>query len=328
LRELTFDEATVRSDKGEKVWRVPLERSSGGRRHVLEIKGMTGRAERAYELRVRRIVSGTTGQGLALLLSTPVQREGVARVDDDAGSAWFFGGYSTREGGATGSFGDLWRLENSRWKRLSGDNELDVHGVYGAKGAFAEAYHPGARENAALWVDRDGAIWLFGGVGFGESGTKGYLNDLWKFQNGLWAWMGGSSSVNWGGGHETIDAVTSQNSPAGRESAEIWMDSASGALFVHGGNGYLASASIDFDDIWKFDGQDWTRLGGRIRKGAPDAQERLAEDARLLVLPPYRLDTSPAPEAARAVTDNEAPKPTGEPIILPYEYSGWASGIR
>jgi hypothetical protein len=46
-------------------------------------------------------------------------------------------------------------------------------GVYGQKGVLHSNNIPGARGAAANWMDNSGNMWIFGGHGYGESGTYG-----------------------------------------------------------------------------------------------------------------------------------------------------------
>jgi hypothetical protein len=41
--------------------------------------------------------------------------------------------------------------------------------------------HPEGNQ-ASLWIDGSGNIWLFGGEGVDANGNVGSLNDLWKYQ--------------------------------------------------------------------------------------------------------------------------------------------------
>jgi hypothetical protein len=51
--------------------------------------------------------------------------------------------------------------------------------VYGTLRIPADTNTPGARFSANSWADQKGNIWVFGGNNAG--GSRGYLNDLWKY---------------------------------------------------------------------------------------------------------------------------------------------------
>jgi hypothetical protein len=65
------------------------------------------------------------------------------------------------------------------------------------------------------------------------------LNDLWRYSNGEWTWMGGpqlttsASSGNYG----TRGVAAASNLPSGRDSAVTWADR-SGNFWLFGGFGY------------------------------------------------------------------------------------------
>ena len=63
---------------------------------------------------------------------------------------------------------------------MSGDKTINQHGVYGTKGVPDTENYPGSREGSVSWVDTDGNLWVFGGLGYAES-SFGLLNDLWRF---------------------------------------------------------------------------------------------------------------------------------------------------
>jgi hypothetical protein len=108
---------------------------------------------------------------------------------------------------------------------------------------------PGARSSTVSWVDGDGNLWLFGGLGLDADGTLGYLNDVWEFNPStqLWAWMGGSNTIgddcgypgNCGepGVYGVLGTPATGNIPGGRQLAESWTDS-SGRTWLFGGLGF------------------------------------------------------------------------------------------
>src|SRR5207245_1720584 len=106
---------------------------------------------------------------------------------------------------------------------------------------------------------------LFGGTGFGASGSSGYLNDLWSFDGTSWKWVSGSSSVNPVGTYGTKGTGATTNTPGGRERAVSWIDS-SDTLWLIGGFGYPASGTTTgyLNDLWKFTPSTlkWTYVSG------------------------------------------------------------------
>ena len=87
---------------------------------------------------------------------------------------------------------------NAAWTWMKGANTTKQCGIYGMQGVPAQTNTPGARESPVSWTNGSGALWFFGGYGYSASGSKGYLNDLWKFDPATtnWTWIKGSNTIN------------------------------------------------------------------------------------------------------------------------------------
>jgi N-acetylneuraminic acid mutarotase len=121
---------------------------------------------------------------------------------------------------------------------------------------------PGARYGAVSWTDSSGNFWLFGGVGYDSAGAGGDLNDLWKFDGINWTWMSGADTINQAGTYGLKNTPASSNVPGARESAVSWVDK-SGNFWLFGGAGYDSAGTGDLiNDLWKFDGNNWTWVSG------------------------------------------------------------------
>lgn len=146
-------------------------------------------------------------------------------------------------------------------------------GTYGTLGSAASANLPGARRYAATWTDASGALWLFGGFGYGASDALGgYLDDLWRYDpaGGTWTWVAGPSSLDGAGIYGTRGAAAAGNVPGARAYASRWID-ASGNLWLFGGYGHDAAGTLGYlDDLWKFTPSTatWTWVGGSSTSGA------------------------------------------------------------
>jgi hypothetical protein len=103
------------------------------------------------------------------------------------------GGSGTATNGAINISADCGHGE---WAWMGGSTSYNQPGTYGTLGVLAANNVPGARMSAARWVDKQGTLWLFGGVGLDSVGAAdGQLSDLWTFSNNQWTWMGGSDLV-------------------------------------------------------------------------------------------------------------------------------------
>ena len=200
-------------------------------------------------------------KGTADTANIPGARERSVGWMDAAGNLWLFGGLEYDGAGSTGSLNDLWKFDGTSWTWVSGSTNRDQTGTYGILGTADAANIPGARYSAAVWTDASGNFWLFGGYGYPASGSRGKLNDLWKFNGTNWTWVAGSSGINRTGTYGTQGTADAANIPGARSSAIRWTD-ASGNFWLFGGNGYGAGSNGYLNDLWKFDGTSWAWVSG------------------------------------------------------------------
>jgi hypothetical protein len=210
---------------------------------------------------------GTYGtQGVAAAGNIPGAREYPATWIDSSGNLWLFGGYGNVSSNNV-YFNDLWEYSQStgEWTWVSGSSSTNVTGVYGTKGTPASGNLPGARYGSASWIDKSGNFWLFGGSGYGASGSAGNLNDLWEFSpsSGEWTWVSGGTTTGVYGVYGTQGVGASSNMPGTRDFAAGWIDS-SNNLWIFGGFGNAASTGGYLGDLWKFSPSTgyWTFVSG------------------------------------------------------------------
>jgi hypothetical protein len=201
-------------------------------------------------------VYGTQGRPLPDKMPNAC-RESVSWVDA-AGDFWLFGGWNDM-----GYLNDLWKFDGTNWTWVSGARTASQPGVYGTRGVAAAGNVPGARGAAISWTDRNGNFWLFGGSGYADSSVWGLLNDLWKYDGTNWTWVSGSSiAVPHGGVYGTMGVAAGQNMPGARYGGVSWIDH-DGNLWLFGGWGYDGMTNAGWmNDLWKFDGTNWTWVSG------------------------------------------------------------------
>jgi hypothetical protein len=214
--------------------------------------------------------SGTYGtRGVASPDSFPGWRSGAVSWTDGGGDRWLFGGfaYLTSYWSLGAFFNDLWRWDGTNWTWMSGSSTPHQFGVYGTKGVVAPENVPGARQGAVSWTDATGNLWLFGGIwveprSFGDV-PFAFFNDLWRWDGTNWTWMGGASVWNQLGTYGTKGVAAPGNVPGARERAVSWTD-ATGNLWLFGGYsyGHAATGRGQFNDLWKWDGTNWTWVSG------------------------------------------------------------------
>lgn len=211
-------------------------------------------------------VLGTLGTAAAT--NSPGGRSGGTTFTDSSGNLWLFGGIAVTDQGGLDAFGDLWKYNTTsgQWTAVIATGFPVTQGVFGSKGASSTSYHPGGRAYAAAWADASGFIWIFGGLGFDSNGDFAELGDLWKYElaTGKWTWVTGSKTVRSKGTYGTKGTPSSTTTPGARNSATYWKD-ASGNFWIFGGGGWDSASTPNYghlNDLWKFDGSQWTWVSG------------------------------------------------------------------
>ncbi|MBK7291537.1 MAG: hypothetical protein IPI78_15615 [Chitinophagaceae bacterium] len=175
----------------------------------------------------------------------------------------YLGGYGYGNS-VEGNLNDLWKytISTNTWTWVKGDSSIDNSGIYNQTPIQNK---PGGRSGEANWKDNNGTIWLFGGVGFSDSGN-GQLNDLWKYDitTNTWTWVKGNTTSDNNGEYGTQGIADQNNKPGSRNSASTWTDG-NNNLWLFGGNGFDESTSYqDLNDLWKYNiiTNEWTWVKG------------------------------------------------------------------
>ena len=195
----------------------------------------------------------------------PGGRDSSVSWIDSSNNLWLFGGYGYDSTGNEGYLNDLWKFDGTNWTWVSGSNTYNQRGIYGAN--IGTVGVPGGRDSSVSWIDSSNNLWLFGGYGYDSAGNGGYLNDLWEFDGTNWTWVSGNNTNNTSKqyGVYGIIGVASGGVPGGRYSSVSWIDK-SGNFWLFGGKGYdIAGNDGDLNDLWKFDGTNWTWVSGSNR---------------------------------------------------------------
>jgi len=196
-------------------------------------------------------------QGVPAPGNIPGARLGAISWVDSQGEFWIFGGLGYAEGGAYGNLSDLWKFDPAtlEWTWVSGLPIVNTSGTYGTKGAPEPANLPGARTGAVSWADAQDGLWLFGGSGYDSTGAKGWLNDLWRYDQstGQWAWISGAETEGQSGVYGTWETPDPANIPGGRYEAVSWT-APNGIFWMFGGDGLDKNGDRgDLGDLWKYD---------------------------------------------------------------------------
>jgi N-acetylneuraminic acid mutarotase len=215
---------------------------------------------------------GTYGiQGIAAPSNQPGSRVAAATWTDKSGNLWLFGGYGNALSASGGDLNDLWEYSEGQWTWEGGSDVNEQPGTYGTLGKAAPGNFPGARYEAAGSADAAGDFWLFGGLGIDSKGTRGELNDLWRYSGGEWTWMSGLNtlieSAPVPGVYGTKGIAAPHNVPGARVDAASWTDP-SGNFWLFGGEGYDSTGTLGLlNDLWKFNGSEWTWMSGSKLQG-------------------------------------------------------------
>jgi hypothetical protein len=214
----------------------------------------------------------------------PPGRSDAGSCIDLDGDLWMFGGSGIKR------LNDLWRYSptTGAWTWMSGEKEENVppfdmddptgvFGEYGSVGSGTVATHPGSRVDPAMWVDRSGDLWMFGGIGNSADTTQSincFLDDLWRYAvaSGVWTWMGGSDRCSQFGVYGARGVPAATNWPGGRFAAAAWWrpdEGTAGKLYLLGGMGYDDGAHTypsygELNDVWVLDqaSLQWTWING------------------------------------------------------------------
>jgi N-acetylneuraminic acid mutarotase len=199
-------------------------------------------------------------KGVAATTNKPGSRQDYSSWKDNNGDLWLFGGMGLASVGGNNTLNDLWRytISTNQWTWISGTNTSNGLSKFGTKGIGSSTNTPGSRYGSFSWADASGNLWLFGGLGWNQSGSfQGLLNDLWKYNisSNQWTWMSGDSTINPPGIYGTKGVTSPSNKPGGRNEGYNWIDNG-GNLWLYGGGGYA--------DLWKYDVSinQWTWMSG------------------------------------------------------------------
>lgn len=146
------------------------------------------------------------------------------------------------------------------WTWINGSNSTRTS-VFGVQGVPDANNIPGGGKTDMYTTDSNGNFWLFGG-GLGSA-------VLWKNDGNGWAWIAGTSTDITGSGfypdpvYGTQGIADPANRPSVRSGGTIGADS-NGNIWLFGGYGGDASGNLNtrLNDLWKFDGTNWTWVSG------------------------------------------------------------------
>jgi len=199
---------------------------------------------------------GTQGVSYPASAHFPGARQGSSLWSTGNGILWLFGGQENQNYVQN----DLWKIDtvSGQVTWVNGSSTTGAAGNYGTISVPASSNVPGARSYFANWIDTNGNLWLFGGLGVDSAYDFGNLNDIWMFnqQTGMWTWQNGSYDTDFNGtfaNYGTQGVPAASNQPAGLWMLMNWTDSY-GNFWIYSGNALgVYGGFVDngvFDDLW------------------------------------------------------------------------------
>lgn len=216
-------------------------------------------------------------KSLVTTCTTPGTRYDAASWTDAQGRYWLFGGVNQYPRN------DLWRLDPATglWQWVKGGKGENQPGVYGVRGTAAPGNMPGARSGAQTWADQKGRLWLYGGLGYGDTASTvtGVLADLWRYDPDAneWTWIQGSSAPKQAPSYGVLGVADPANTPGARKNAVTWIDQ-SGRLWLFGG---ADAVKAPRNDLWRYDPDAgcWTWVKGSNLASQPGRLDMLRPDS-------------------------------------------------
>ena len=188
---------------------------------------------------------------VAAASNTPGNRNQACTFVDSAHNLWLFGGYTP-----AGVNADVWKFDGTGWIWMKGPNSANTAGTYGSMGIANPANNPPARGGSACWIDSSDRLWIFGGRDIGAAG----FGDLWMFDGTDWTWKSGSSSTSSVANYGTLGVPSPTNDPGNRDYPSGNVVDSLGNLWLFGGIDQFGSSQNN--DLWKYDGSNWTWMSG------------------------------------------------------------------
>ena len=208
-------------------------------------------------------VHGTKGVGSPS--NYPGYREkGTATWTDNNGDLWRFGGLGMDSLNNFGYKNDLWKYDigANEWTWVKGSNGVGVAPTFGTKGVSTLSNTPGGKfETSATWIDSNGDLWLFGGVGLDSLSSVGAWNDLWVYDipTNEWTWISGDNFINPSAVYGTKGVPSITNKPSGRYCYNRWIENDN--LWLFGGQ---MMGGLKLNDLWRYNisTTEWTWVSG------------------------------------------------------------------
>jgi hypothetical protein len=159
------------------------------------------------------------------------------------------------------------------------------HNNYNARSVFGTQLAKVTIGSGSGWtlqkINNDSVL-IFGGNGFAANSTRGYLNDVWRYQmsTNRWTWLTGSKTIDTPSSYDTAPFF-----PGSRSYHISWLTS-NGDMYTSTG---LVNSGPGLNDLWRYrlSTNEWSFIGGQ--KGENGAGQFGAKgNSSVDYLPPSR----------------------------------------
>ncbi|RYZ93513.1 MAG: hypothetical protein EOP06_00655 [Proteobacteria bacterium] len=158
------------------------------------------------------------------------------------------------------TYADIWTMKEGVWTWIKGPEGTGLESVPGTPGVAAVSNNIGGVACAASAKAADGSVYLFGGRQ--TAADNDHTNQLWKFDGTNWTLLSGRDDIHESGSWGTKGIAAAGNHPSARQVPYMWIDKQS-RIFIMGGHGLDSAGAVGIlNDLWMFDGTNWTWLAG------------------------------------------------------------------
>lgn len=146
---------------------------------------------------------------------------------------------------------DFWvyDISQQKWAFIS---DFGWEAVFDNIGVESSIAHPGGRNRMASSIDKNGNIWLFGGLY-----KNNYTNEI-SAQSDLWRYNPKTKKFTYFG-----DATNSLSKPDARYRVRAWFDD-NNNFWMYGGAIDNSTSTYSYNDLWKYNTttNEWTFISG------------------------------------------------------------------
>lgn len=189
-------------------------------------------------------------KGIPSPANTPGGISNAVTWTDSVNNLWLYGGNMVTPEGVqsyTENANTVWKynIASDQWTWVAGNKDFHKPAVYGQLGVASPDAHPGNRSSPFWAADKNGNIFLYGGIVNKNVDEYGPAADLWKFDISTlqWTWLSGTRQLDQPAVYGQRWSSHFGNTPGGRSNGILWVPN-DGEIYLMG-DGHR-------NDLWKF----------------------------------------------------------------------------